>query len=51
LIVKPIIGPKGANPNKILTDAIIGLDFLEHTGWILFCDIKKRQAYLEISNN
>ena len=47
LVVQPIPKKKDKENKTILTEMLMGLDFLKETGLILHCDMKKDVAHLE----
>jgi hypothetical protein len=49
LIARPIIKESEKTKQNILTEVLIGLDFLLKNKFKLFCDMDKREAYLEAS--
>ena len=46
LVVQPISRKKDKEDKTILTEMLMGLDFLRETGLILHCEMKKDIAYL-----
>ncbi|MBU3923387.1 MAG: retropepsin-like domain-containing protein [Nanoarchaeota archaeon] len=47
IVVKPVVSNRDVLAGNVLTDMIIGLDFLLDGNFVLFCDMKSNIAYLE----
>jgi hypothetical protein len=47
LVVKPLSKAKDKENKTILTEMLMGLDFLKESGLVLYCNMRKDVAYLE----